>query len=42
MLLGNSAIVGAPGDHSNDGSTSSQYFSTDDVGNVETPKTSPS
>ena len=36
---GNSAIVAAPGDHSNDGSHVVQYFSTDDVGNVETPKT---
>ena len=39
MQLGNSAIVAAPGDHSNDGSHVVQYFSTDDVGNVETPKT---
>ena len=39
VQLGNSAIVAAPGDHSNDGSHVVQYFSTDDVGNVETPKT---
>ncbi len=39
VQLGNSAIVAAPGDHSNDGSHAVQYFSTDDVGNVETPKT---
>ena len=39
VQTGNSAIVAAPGDHSNDGSHVVQYFSTDDVGNVETPKT---
>ena len=39
VQTGNSAIVSAPGDHSNDGAHVVQYFSTDDVGNVETPKT---
>ena len=39
VQTGNSAIVAAPGDHSNDGAHVVQFFSTDDVGNVETPKT---
>jgi len=39
LLLGSSVVIGAPGDHSNDGNHVVQFFSTDDVGNVETPKT---
>ena len=39
VLQGSSVIVSAPGDHSNDGNHVVQFFSTDDVGNVETPKT---
>ena len=39
VLQGSSVIVCAPGDHSNDGNHVVEFFSTDDVGNVETPKT---
>ena len=39
VLQGTSVIVSAPGDHSNDGNHVVQFFSTDEVGNVETPKT---
>ncbi|MHB1244732.1 MAG: Ig-like domain-containing protein, partial [Gaiellaceae bacterium] len=35
---GASVIVAAPGDHSNDGSHLVEFFSVDDVGNVETTK----
>ena len=39
VLQGTSVVVSAPGDHSNDGNHVVQFFSTDEVGNVETPKT---
>ena len=39
VLQGSSVVISAPGDHSNDGNHVVQFFSTDDVGNVETPKT---
>ena len=38
LLQGSSVIVSAPGDHSNDGSHLVEFFSTDEVGNVETMK----
>ena len=37
LLQGTSVVIPAPGDHSNDGTHSVAFFSTDDVGNVETP-----
>ena len=39
VLQGSSVVISAPGDHSNDGNHVVQFFSTDDVGNVEAPKT---
>ncbi len=38
VLQGTSVIVSAPGDHSNDGSHVVEFFSTDEVGNVEVTK----
>ena len=37
LLQGSSAVIPAPGDHSNDGTHTVAFFSTDDVGNVEAP-----
>ncbi|HET9665188.1 MAG TPA: Ig-like domain-containing protein, partial [Desertimonas sp.] len=37
VLQGTSVVIPAPGDHSNDGTHSVAFFSTDDVGNVEAP-----
>ena len=39
LQQGAAVVVSAPGDHSNDGSHVVQFFSTDQVGNVEAPKT---
>ncbi len=39
LLQGSAVVISAPGDHSNDGSHVVQFFSTDQVGNIETPKT---
>ena len=38
LLQGTSVIVSAPGDHSNDGSHLVEFFSVDDVGNIEAIK----
>ena len=37
-LTGTLVVISAPGDHSNDGSHTVEFFSTDDVGNVESTK----
>ena len=37
LLQGASVVIPAPGDHSNDGTHTVAFFSTDDVGNVEAP-----
>ncbi len=39
LQQGAAVVIGAPGDHSNDGSHAVQFFSTDQVGNVEAPQT---
>ncbi len=38
VLTGGSVVIAAPGSHANDGSHLVEFFSTDDVGNVEATK----
>ena len=39
LQQGAAVVISAPGDHSNDGSHVVQFFSTDQIGNIEAPQT---